>query len=204
MARSIVVNWGGEVSEFGLERVSRDKLYGRKIKVVVDEDGNATETAYLTRDGSALLLKGAMAMIYVNDEFEVAERSDLLAVDHEGKLRDRVESTLGVEQELRGPIDPSRVLDHIAKAIYLLDPEMLGDKLKAALEDGQIFETVFAYRSGFDSSPAFLLKNDDAFFAIVGDEVPFDLLYKEQAAVVDDDDDDEDPFSDDDLDFGMF
>lgn len=203
MARSIVVNWGGEVSEFGLTRVSRDKLYGRKVKVVVDEDGNPTEAAYLTRDGTALLLKGAMAMIYVNDDYDVTERSDLLAVDAEGEPLERFESTLGVEQTLEGPIDPARVLDHLAKAVYLLDPEMLGEELKAALEQGQIFETTFAYRSGFDSNPAFLLKNEEAFFAIVGEEATFDFLHKEQIAQVDDEDD-EDPFDDDDLDFAMF
>lgn len=203
MARSIVVNWGGEVSEFGLSRVSRDKLYGRKVKMVVDEDGNPTEAAYLTRDGSALLLKGAMAMIYVNDDFDVTERSDLQAIDAEGEPLESIPSTLGVEQELHGPVDPARVLDHLAKAVYVLDPETLGDKLREALEDGEIFETNFAYRSGFNSDPAFLLHNEEGFFAIVGEEATFDFLYKEQAAEVEEDDD-EDPFEDDDLDFGMF
>jgi hypothetical protein len=204
MARTIVVNLGGEVSEFAINRINRDKLYGRKRRLIVDEDGNPTEAAALTRDGSALLLKGATASIYVNDEFDVTERSDLVAVDSEGEPLDPVDSTLGTEQPLEGPVDPRRVLDHIAKAVYMLDPEALGDQLRESLEKGEIFETRFNYRKGFDSSPMFLLHNEQGFFGIVGDETTFDFLYKDVAPDVDDEDDDEDPFGDDDLDFSMF
>lgn len=202
MARTIVVNYDGEVSEFGITRVSREKLYGRKRKLVVDEDGNPTETAYLTRDGSALLLKGAMASVYVNEEFDVTERSELQAVDAEGEPLDPVDSTLGVEQPLEGPIDPARVLDHLAKAVYLLDPDQLSEKLRDDLEKGEIFETKFNYRKGFDWNPAFLFHNEEGYFAVVGEEAKFDFLYKNQA--IETDDDDEDPFDEDDLDFSMF
>lgn len=202
MARTIVVNFDGEVSEFGLTRVSREKLYGRKLRLVVDESGEPTDTAYLTRDGSALLLKGAMASIYVDEDFEVTERGDLQAVDANGEPIEPVDSTLGVEQKLEGPVDPTRVLDHNAKAVYELDPELLGDSLRELLEEGKIFETRFNYRKSFDDAPIFLLQNDEGFFAVVGDEAKFEFLYKNQAQVADDDDDD-DPFGDDDLDFSM-
>lgn len=202
MARGVVVNLGGEVSEFGLTRLNREKLYGRKTKVVVDEEGNATDTAYLTRDGTALLLKGAMAMIYVDDDFEVTERSDLQAVNADGEPLPSIPSTLGVEQELHGPVPPSRVLDHLAKSVYILEPETLGEQLREQLNAGKIFETLFSYRGGYTSNPAFLLKGEDGYFAIVGEETKFEFLYKDQAPVVEADDDD-DPFDDDDLDFGM-
>lgn len=204
MARSIVVNFDGEVSEFAISRVNRQKLYGRKRKVVVDEDGEPTETAYLTRDGSALLLKGSMASLYVDEDFDVTERSDLQAVDAEGNELEQVDSTLGIEQPLKGPVEPSRVLDHLAKAVYQLDPEEFGDKLREALKNGEIFETKFNYRKGFDWDPVFLLNNDEGFFAIVGQESTFDFLYKEQMPSLDDEEDDEDPFGEDDLDFSMF
>lgn len=203
MARGVVVNLDGEVSEFGLTRLTREKLYGRKMKVVVDENGNETETAYLTRDGSALLLKGAMAMIYVDDDFEVTERSDLQAVDIDGEPITPVPSTLGAEQPLQGPIDPQRVLDHLIHAVYLLEPEQLGAALTAALDDGKIFETVFSYRGGSSYSAAFLLKSEEGYFALVGDDSKFEFLFKDQAPPRDDIDDDDDPFDDDDLDFGM-
>ena len=201
MAQTIVVRHGDEVSEFGLTRISREKLYGRKMKIVVDEDGNDTTTAYLTRDGSALLLKGAMAMLYVDDDYDVASRNELQAVDDDGDPLDKIDSTLGVEQECY-KVEPARVLDHIAKSVYLLDPETLGDALREGLQAGGIFETEFVYRTGYNSNPVFLLKNEEGFFAIVGEPTKFEFLRKEQAPLVDDDDDD-DPFDDDDLDFGM-
>ena len=202
MARTIVVNFEGAVSEFGRTRVSRDKLYGKKVKVVVDEDGNPTETAYLTRDGAALLLKGAMAMLYVDDDFDVAERAELVAVDSEGNPVEPVDSTLGVEQPLQGPIDPSRLLDHNAKAVYELQADALSDTLKGLLADGKIFETKFNYRKGFDWNAAFLFQNEEGYFAVVGEEAKFDFLYKQTAPPVEEDD--EDPFEEDDLDFSMF
>ncbi len=201
MARSIVVNFNGETSEFGLNRLTREKLYGRKVRVVVDEEGNETDTAFLTRDGSTLLLKGSTASVYINDNYEVTERSELTAVDAEGEPLPSIGSTLGVEQELRGPIDPRRVLDHNVKAVYELDPESLDDDLRAQLEEGAIFEVDFVYRSASEPDPMFLLQNDEGIFGILGEETKFEFLRKAQVAPQDDDDDD--PFDDDDLDFSM-
>ena len=64
MARSIVLNFDGEVSEFGITRLRRDKLYGRKKKIVVDETGVQCTMASLTRDGSTLLPSGAVSYLY--------------------------------------------------------------------------------------------------------------------------------------------
>ncbi len=203
MARTIVVNWKGKVSEFGLTRVDRKKLYGRKMKIVVDENEEKTQTAYLTRDGTALLPSGTIGSLYVNDDYDVCSRSDLVAVDENDQAIEKIDSTLGVEQELLGPIDPRRVLDHTAKAVYQLDADALDDTLKTAMEDGDIFETRFNYRAGFEDAPAFLFEGDEGFFAIIGNPAEFTYLEKDRAPIMDDEDD-EDPFDDDDLDFGMF
>lgn len=201
MARTVVFNLGGEVSEFAISSLRREKLYGKKVKVVVDESGEPTQTAYLTRDGSALLPPGTMASLYMDDEFNVTERSDLKAVDSEGNVVEEVSSTLGSEQPLEGPIEPSRVLDHVSKAVYWLDPETLGDELKESLQNGNIFETRFNYRTSFDDAPAFLLANDEGYFLIVGEEATFDFLTLDRSKDVEEEDDD--PFEDD-LDFSMF
>jgi len=201
MARSIVLNFDGEVSEFGITRLRRDKLYGRKKKIVVDETGVQCTMASLTRDGSTLLPSGAVSYLYMNDHFEVCERSDLTAVDAEGEALEKVDSTLGSEQPLEGPVAPQRVLDHTAKAVYELDPQDIGDKLVEALEDGGIFESRFNYRRGYDDNPLFLLKNDEGFFAIIGEEAAFEYLRPEEE--IEPEEDEEDPFDDDDLDFSF-
>ena len=45
MARSIVVRWEGSESAFGFTKVEREKLYGKKERVVVDENGNECQSA---------------------------------------------------------------------------------------------------------------------------------------------------------------
>ena len=202
MAQTILVKFNDEVSEFGLTRVQRDKIYGKRVRMIVDEEGNACKTAALTRDGAALLPTGSMAMVYLNDDFELCSRAELTPVDENGVPREAVPSTLGVEQKLIGPINPKRVLDHIAKSVYELDPITLDETLRTNLEAGEIFETTFNYRKGFDSAPAFLVKNDEGFFAIVGEETHFDFLHPDQVEGIEEDG--EDPFDDDDLDFSMF
>jgi hypothetical protein len=202
MARSIVVNFGGEVSEFAITRLRRDKLYGRKKKVVVDEDGHECSSAYLTRDGAALLPSGSMASLYVDDEFNVCERRDRVAVDDDGEALERIDSTLGSEQPLEGPVDARRVLEHVTTAVYELVADELGESLKAALEDGDIFETRFNYRSGYSDAPAFLLANDEGYFALIGEATGFDFMRPEAVDTVEDEDDGEDPFGDD-LDFSF-
>lgn len=203
MARSVVVNLNGKVSSFGIAKVDREKLYGKKTRVVVDENGNPCTMATLTRDGTALLPPGTIAMLYLNDRFEVCERADLHAVDAEGHPVDEVESTLGVEVPLSGPVSATRLLDHLAKSVYMLDPEEVDETLRSALEQGEIYETRFNYRKGFDDNTLFLLKNDEGFFGIVAEEARFDFLRRDQAANLTDEDA-EDPFEDDDLDFSMF
>lgn len=199
MAKGIVVDFDGRQSAFDLTRLDRSKVYGSRKRVVVDERGEACVMATLTRDGAALLPPGCVGMYYL-DGFEVCERGDLRAVDADGKPLPEVESTLGVPVPLVGPIPASRVLDHVAKAVYVLEPESLDEDLRERLARGEIFETRFNYRKGYDDAPAFLLQNDEGVFAILGEEIAFEYLRNEAVSATADDD--ADPF-DDDLDFSF-
>jgi len=200
MAREIVVGFDGATSRFGITRVSRDKLYGKRRRIVVDDEGNECQPGTLLRDGSALLLQGAVAQLYVDDAFDVVERDELQAVDADGQPVEKVPSTLGVEQPLVGPVPPERVLDTATTAVYALEPMEVGDDLADGLADGQIFETRFSYRGGYDDNPVFLLQNEDGLFALVAEEAPFGWLERELPAP----DEEDDPFDDDELDFSMF
>ena len=200
MAKGIVVGFEGEVSTFALTRVDREKLYGRKVKVIVDEKGEPCQAAYLTADGSALLPAGCLALVPVDAAFDAFERSELIAVDALGNPRAVAPSTLGVEQPLSGPVDPRRVLDFSTKSLYQLAPEALGPKLLAGLEAGGIFETRFNWREDWDDSACFLLKNDAGIFALIGEEARFEFLRRDAELVSDGAEADS---ADDDLDFGM-
>ena len=182
MGRGIVVNFNGEASEFDISKVDRDKLYGRKVRMVVDDQGRKCEPALLTRDGSAVAPPGCVSLLYVDDKFEVIERSALKAVDLEGKPVPIVKSTLGVEQPLKGPVDATRVLECQVVSVYTLAPSKLGDALKAGLDGGGIYETAFNYRDDYHAETAFLLKNEAGYFALICDELGLEYLQRQATA----------------------
>ncbi|TNF31931.1 MAG: hypothetical protein EP329_11605 [Deltaproteobacteria bacterium] len=200
MAREIVVGRDGATSRFGIERVSREKLYGKRTRVVVDDAGSPCQPGTLLRDGSALLLPGAIAQVYVDGAFDVVERDALQAVDADGRLVEKVPSTLGVEQPLVGPVPPERLLDTATTAVYALEAAEVDPALAEALAAGAIYETRFSYRGGYEDSPVFLLQNEHGLFALVAEEAPFGWLEREVPAA----DEEDDPFDDDELDFSMF
>ena len=164
--REIVVKYGEEETAFKFVRVDRGKLYGRKERVILDENGDRCVPAYLTPDGAALVPPGGTAHIYVDEEFDTVERKELKAVDAEGNEIEPYASTLGVAQELT-PARPERILDHIVTSVYELDSEELGETLKKALADGDIFETVYQYREGYDPDALFLMQNGEGVFGLV-------------------------------------
>jgi hypothetical protein len=179
MGRGLVVSLNGEASEFEIAKVEREKLYGRKVRIVVDEAGRQCQPALLTRDGSAVAPPGGIASLYLDDRFEVIERADLKAVDADGKPLQLVKSTLGVEQKLVGPVDASRVLEGQTTSVYALTPSKLGDALKQGLDAGGIFETAFNYREDYAAQTCFLLKNESGTFALVCS--PLKLEFVERA-----------------------
>ncbi len=199
MARQIVVSWGGATSSFDIARLNREKLYGRKRRLIVDEDGRECVAGMLTEDGSTLLPPGSTAELYLDDGFDVVERSALQAVDEEGNPVDSVSSTLGVEVTLE-KVDAARLLDHVTPVVYELAEADLDDGLRDELAAGAIFETRFNYRTSWADQACFLVGNEHGCFALVGRPAGFDFL--EPDAPPPAEGADGDPFADD-FDFGM-
>ncbi len=125
----------------------------------------------------------------------------LSGLDTDGNLMDRVGSTLGVEQALRGPVDPREVLDMDVTSVYMLEPEDVSQTLIEALGNGDLFAFPFTYRSDWARRDAFLIANETGIYALVGEPVEATWCELEQEIPVDDDDDDE---IDDGIDFEMF
>jgi hypothetical protein len=203
MARAIVLSLDGEVSRFAITRVTRDKIYGRKKRIVVDAEDNECSPGLLTVDGATVLGSGATASLYIDDDFNSVERSDLTPVDPAtGEQLPTLPSTLDVEQPLTGPAALRHFLDHTTTSIYELDPEEFGAKLLAALEKGEIYEARFNYSQSLDDSPLFVLKNEAGIFALVAKATRFEVCRPNIPLPQEDDEDDS--LEDDDLDFGMF
>jgi hypothetical protein len=201
MAKSIAVRLAGEASSFAFTRLDREKLYGRKERQVVDADGKRCFPAWLSSDGAALVPPGGLAMLYVDEGFATVERSALKAVDDQGAPLPLQPSTLGVEQELEGPVTPQRVLDHANHGVYQLQAETLGAKLAAELDAGKIFCAPFNFRDDYALEVLFLLRNEAGTFGLVGKSSNFELVRREIAPVAPGADEG-DELSDD-LDFNM-
>ena len=202
MARALVFNLEGEVSQLPLTRVDRAKLYGERKRLVVDEQGDPCRSAYLSSDGSTLVPAGGLAMCYLDEHGAPVERSELLSVDHSGEVLDKLPSTLGQEVELSGPVDPSRVLDHITRSVYLLNPSEIGPKLTAGLDRGEIYETEFRYTATPNTNVFFLLRNDAGTFGLICQAVDFTFLHSVTNDELDTSDDEEE-LDDEDLDFSF-
>ncbi len=114
MARSIVVKLGDEESAFGFTKVEREKLYGKKERVVVDETGRECDSAWLTPDGAVLVPLGGTAHLWLNERWDAREQAERVAVDPNGKPQPPNPSTLGVVQTAR-EVDARRVLEIVTR-----------------------------------------------------------------------------------------
>lgn len=200
--REIAVSYAGEESAFKFAKVDRAKLYGRKERVILDEHGERCVPAFLTPDGAALVPPGGTAHVYVDETFETVERSELSAVDDEGKPLELIPSTLGVAQPLE-PVRVERILEHVVTSVYELTPERFGAALQKALADGELFECRYNYRDGYDPDVLFLLQNDEGVFGLVARPSGFAFLAREALQIEEDIADEESDEFEDDLDFSM-
>lgn len=175
MARGIVLRLADEESSFGFVKVDREKLYGRKQRVVVDETGMPCQAAWLTADGTALVPTGGTAHVWLDERWSSTEVGARRAVDVEGKAVDVHPSTLGVPQPA-AIVPPERVLDCVTSSVYQLLPEQLGAALSKALAGGAIVEVPFNYRDGFERETLFVVQNDEGIFALVGRATGFPML----------------------------
>ena len=204
MPRAIVLDYQGEVSEMPLTRIDRTKLYGRKVRMVTDENGEACTTAYLSSDGSTLVPANGFSMTYVDEAGNTVERTDLLTVDADGEILDKLPSTLGVAHEAFGPVDPQRVLDHVTTSVYQLEADSIGTQLSDALDRGEIFEAEFRYTTSTSTNTLFVLRNEAGTFGLVCQPVEFPFLEREAEASAEDlDEEDDSEELDDELDFSF-
>lgn len=202
MARAIVVRLDGEESAFAFTKVDREKLYGRKQRVVVDESGRACAAAWLTADGTALVPNGGTAHVWCDERWDAAEQEERLAVDEGGHVLAACASTLGVAQDAR-TVDARRVLDHLVTSVYQLVPEAISEALAERLAAGEIVEAPFRYRDGYDEETLFLLSNDEGYFALVGRPTGFEPLAREALPLEIEPGGEEGDELSDDLDFSM-
>lgn len=202
MARQVVVSFEGATSTFEMSKVDRSKLYGRRMRVPLDEHGEKCTRASLTEDGSVMVKSGMTAQGYFDEEGVWFPNKELVGITPEGELAEKEPSTLGVEQELEGPVKPEEVLDLRLQSVYALERWDVDEALYDYLVAGDVFKFKFNYRADFRAETAFLVANPEGdVFAIIGRMT--EPVWREAEEMlptfVEEAEDD-----DDDLDFEMF
>jgi hypothetical protein len=200
MARNIVVELDGEESSFDFKPVDRAALYGKRRRVALDRDGEQCSRASLTENGSILIKSGMTGQAYFDSAGQAYKLADLVAYGSEGEELTKAPSTLGVAQQLRGPVDPSELLDTRIGVVYALSPATVAPSLEAKLAGGSIFTFPFNYREDYRAESAFLLSNENGLFALIGVPVQYEWVSLEVLAELPASDDD----TEDELDFEMF
>ncbi len=168
MARPIVVSLNGVPSSFEFEKLDRSKLYGSRKRQVLGPDGLPCQRAELVAEGDVLVRSGMTAQGYFDEKGYWYETKELKGIGVDDQPVEKVESTLGVEQALEGPISATEALDLAVDVVYALEPTEVAPELLQSLQGGDIYRFSFSYRGGWQASTALLVSNDEGLFALVG------------------------------------
>ena len=195
MAKVIAVTLGGSESTFAFTSIDRAAIYGKRRRVALDADGKPCTRASLLDDGSMILRSGMTGQGYFLPDGTFLKQAELEGYDADGKPLAKEPSTLGVPQDLEGPVTPQEVLDLRVQSIYALAPETIDESLKEELQSGSVYRFTFNFREDYRAEQAMLLANDNGFFALVGQPVHYEWSRLETvselpASDVDSDDDD--------------
>ena len=120
-------------------------------------------------------------------------------MDLSGKVLNKIPATLGVAQDVViSELEP--LLDLAVDSIYQLDPEEVPQSIQTVLESGKVFNFPFNYREDYHAESAYLVLNDEGYFALIGNPVKPEWMELDQIV----EESFESEVEDDDLDFEMF
>ena len=109
MGRTVIIEFGGREWTFALSRLDRRKLYGWKRRVGLDSEGRECANGQLTQDGQWLLTPGSIAEMYLDENGDYVEQTELVAYNEEGNPLAKLPSTLDTSQSLGERTAVSRV-----------------------------------------------------------------------------------------------
>lgn len=171
MAKPLLVTLESASYSFALRELERSDLYGVRKRVPTDSLGGTCTRAALTSDGKLVIGAGMSGQGYFDEAGCYVPRGRLVGIDGNGQVVESQPSTLGIEQTLIGPVDPSEVLNLELLSVYLLEPDQASGDLVQRLQAGEIFTCRFNYAASLEVERAYILANDQSLFALVGKQV---------------------------------
>ena len=200
MAKLILINYQGEEAQFSHKKVDRSKLYGSRKRIPLDPSGENCLRCELSDDGSTLIMSGMTSQGYFDSDINWIPNKELIGMDSSGKALDKIPATLGVAQDgVLSELEP--LLDLAVDSIYQLDPEKVPQSIQAVLESGKAISFPFNYREDYHAESAYLVLNDEGYFALIGNPIKPEWMELEQVVEETFESESEE---DDDLDFEMF
>jgi len=170
MARPIVVEYQGVHASFDHVKLDRTMLYGKRARLALGPDGNPCQQAELSDDGAVLIRPGMTAQATFDDTGVWTPNAKLVGLDEEGRVLQKVESTLGRPQAAK-EARPEDLLDLHLSAVYLLEPVDLPKAVADALLSGKVLRFALSDRDGYRTETAFLVSPGDRYFALIGEPV---------------------------------
>tara|TARA_A100000164_G_C21937267_1_gene788680 strand:+ start:1852 stop:2451 length:600 start_codon:yes stop_codon:yes gene_type:complete len=199
MAKPLILSINEENSIFQIKKIERKKLYGYRKRLAVDENNEECKRASLTEDGQVLIKSGMTSQGWFIDGGGQIESNEIGAIDENNNELDLIPSTLGMNQNLEGPVNPKDLLDISVTTSYSIIPDQISEDLEISLEKGEIWKFNFNLRADYRMETSFILKNDNGYFAIVG--IPNQVIMLSPSELPPEDEDEDE---DDELDFEMF
>jgi hypothetical protein len=200
MAKQILVKQADVISSFDFKKVDRSKLYGKRRRIPLDPEGKPCTRAQLANDGSVLIRSGMLAQGYFEPDGTWVRQRDLQGMDGAGRPVEKVDSTLGVEQKLDGPVAPEELLDLDVSSIYALEKADVDAALAKSLDAGEIYRFKFNFRADYHADTGYLVANKTGVYCVTGS--PAISSWAELGQLVETTFEEE--TTDDDLDFEMF
>ena len=198
MAREILLNFNKKKSSFAISKIDRKKLYGFKKRLFLDEKGKECSKANLEEETGILFVNSDISSCYLDHKGNYIEKSDLEAINENGKKVKKEDSTIGKEVNLNS-ITTEDALNLKVNSVYHLEPKEFDKNLKSKLDKGEVFSFPFNYYADFKLEDGIILKSEKEYFALIGRKTSCHWVGENS----DDLPEDVEEFEDNDLDFEM-
>ena len=198
MAREILLNLNKKKSTFEISKIDRKKLYGFKKRLFLDDKGEECSKANLEEETGIVFVNSDISSCYLDHKGNYIEKSDLEAINENGKKVKKEDSTIGKEVNLNS-ITTEDALNLKVNSVYHLEPKEFDKNLKSKLDKGEIFSFPFNYYADFKLENGIILKSEKEYFALIGRKTSCHWVGENS----DDLPEDVEEFEDNDLDFEM-
>ena len=139
MARTLDFTYAGNTSACSIDKVDRRKLYGYVETEVLDGADQKCQLATLASDGRTVIPAGGIALATFSPDGLWLDKSELSAVDLEGKPIEPVASSFNAPIELSEIVGIDDYLSHNIRMVYALSAEEgIDAALVAELKKGSI------------------------------------------------------------------